>query len=77
MPRILGRLPSVLSFPITCPVNEVLESMTKEFGISYVVYFILLFTIYCDWFWWGWHLPINFIPFVRAEVIHMEYIKDT
>jgi hypothetical protein len=41
-----------------------------------VVYFILFFTFNSDWFWWGWHLTVNFIPFVRAKAIHMEYIMD-
>jgi hypothetical protein len=41
-----------------------------------VVYFVLLFTFDCDWFWRGWHLTIDFISLVRAEAIHMEYIMD-
>jgi hypothetical protein len=62
MLQILCRLSSVLSFPITSPVNEVLEGTTKEFGVSNMVYLIFLFAFYQDWFWQGQHLSVNFIP---------------
>jgi hypothetical protein len=39
-----------------------------------MVNLIFFFAFYCDWLWWGWLLPIDFVPFVRAKAIYMKYI---
>ena len=52
--QIAHRLPGVFSFTITGPSNKVLESATKELRVSYMVDFIFLFAVDCDWVRRGW-----------------------
>ena len=52
--QIARRFPGVFSFSIASPADEVLESTTKELRVSYVVDFVFLFTVDCDWVRRGW-----------------------
>ena len=52
--QIACRFPGVFSFTITSPTDKVLKSTTKEFGVSYVVDFILFFAVDCHWVRGGW-----------------------
>ena len=74
--QIARRFPSVFSFTVASPTDEVFESTTEEFGISYMVDFILFFAIDCYWIRGRWRQAIYVVPFVRAEAIHMENIMD-
>ena len=47
--QIARRFPGVFFFTIAGPMDEILKSMTKELGISDVVYFVLFFAVDGDW----------------------------
>jgi hypothetical protein len=52
--KILGRFSSVFTFSVAFPTDEVFQSATKDFGVSYMVNFVLLLAVYCNRFgWWG------------------------
>jgi hypothetical protein len=55
MHEVFSRLSSILTLPITSPVNEVFESATKDFRVSNVVHFILLFAFNGDRVRRWWH----------------------
>ena len=74
--QIACRFPGVFTFTIACPTDKVLESTTKELRVSYVVDFIFLFAVDCDWVRRGWRQAVYIVPFIRAEAIHMEDIMD-
>ena len=48
MLQVLFWLSGDFSFSITFPANEVFESVTEKFRVSYVVHFIFLFTLNCN-----------------------------
>ena len=48
MLQVLFWLSGDFSFSITFPANEVFESATEKFRVSYVVHFIFLFTLNCN-----------------------------
>ena len=68
--------PGVFSFTITCPMDEILESTTKELRVSDMVYFVLFFAVDCDWVRGRQRQAVYIVPFIRAEAIHMEDIMD-
>ena len=74
--QIARRFPGVFSFTIASPTDEVLKSTTKEFRISDMVNFVLFFAVDCDRIRGRRRQAVYIIPFLRAEVIHMEYIVD-
>ena len=47
--QVACRFPGVFSFTIASPTDEVLKSSNKEFRVSYMVDFVLFFTVDCDW----------------------------
>ena len=57
-------------------MDEVLKSTTKELRVSNMVDLILFLTVDCYWIRGRQCLAIHIVPFVRAEVIHMEYVVD-
>ena len=76
MLKVACRFPGVFSFTVASPTDKVLKSTTKEFGISDVVDFVLFFAVDCYWVRGRQRQAVYIIPFIRAEVIHMEYIVD-
>ena len=76
MSEVARRFPGVFSFIITGPMDEVLESTTKELRISYVVDFVLFFAVNCYWVRGRRCQAVHIVPFVRPEAIHMEDIVD-
>src|ERR1700761_3860274 len=74
--QMLGWFPGVLAFTITLPTNEVFESATKDFRVSYMVDFVLLFAFDCDGFWWRWLEAIDFVTPVTTKAIHMKNVVD-
>ena len=74
--QIARRFPGVFSFAVASPTDKVLESTTEEFGIPYVVDFILFFAVNCYWVGGRRRQAVYIVPFIRAEAIHMEDIMD-
>ena len=47
--QVACRFPGVFTFTVTCPMDKILKSTSKELRVSYVVNFILFFAVNCYW----------------------------